>query len=340
MVKNYKNFFLNPIISSQQKLVIVLIAILFLFMPQRYPIDWDLNTVGFWSDIPNTYKNPDFVYPPWGLILMLPYKLIQPEGARFFSVLVIGGLILHEKWSLSKFFMLVFSPYFLVTMSKSAMDILVLVLPILLWEKAAGTRWQTIAWGLAISISLLKPQAAIFIWLYYFWRCRQNWKEFIIPLGIVALFLIPISLIGSPPLIFQWIDNLTTPSLTNSSYWSMNNFSLTRIFHWWGAITILLICALVFILLAKNKKITWTRNQSISAMFFLSMFLSPYTSSQSISSPLAFIPSWGSYLFQILCILLANYTTIFLDNLPIWILLLSITSLLLYIPQKEDIKVV
>jgi len=47
--------------------MILALALAFIAMPQLPPIDWALNTQGFWADIPHTYlSNANFVYPPWG----------------------------------------------------------------------------------------------------------------------------------------------------------------------------------------------------------------------------------------------------------------------------------
>jgi hypothetical protein len=304
-------------------------------MPKMYPIDWDLNTIGFWSNFPNTYVNPNFVYPPWGLILMAPYQLMQAEGARFFSVLVIGWLVHQQKWPLSKFFAVVLSPYFIVAMLKSNMDILVLVLPILLWRRVEGTRWQNIGWGLALSLLLLKPQGALFIWLYLFWISRKRYKEFFLPLIIVALVCIPISLIGSPPLIIQWLSNIMHPSPQNSYYWSINNVSLTYKFTLPGAFLILICASLILIPIFRYTKLEWTNNRTISALLFISMFSSPYTSQQSISSALAFVPSWAANVVQTIGLIFALTTNSFYDYLPLWVLLFAISSFLLFIPHVE-----
>ncbi len=129
--------------------IVFAVALVFIWMPQREPIDWNLNLMGFWSNIPKTYiDNPNFVYPPWGLILLLPYYLIQAAGARILSVLTIGWLTYKREWPLLLFFAVVLSPYFLVTMAKSNMDILVIVFPVLLWEFSKGRRWEIIGRGI------------------------------------------------------------------------------------------------------------------------------------------------------------------------------------------------
>lgn len=342
MLKNlshsFKLIFLTPVSTLPQKLIIIFVAVLFAFMHDNLPLDWDLNTTGFWANFPNTYDNENFVYPPWGMILMLPYRWMHPEGARFLSVLVIGALVMQKKWNLSTFFAIALSPYFVGTLGKSAFDILVLVFPIYLWEQSSGKKWQTPARGLAISLTLLKPQAAIFIWIYYFYKERRNWRSLIWPLAIVSLIVIPISLIGSPPLFLQWVDNLRHPSQDNLFYWSINNFSLTSKFTLFGAAAILLTTAFLLFFLVKKKVITWSENMTQAAILYASMGISPYTSQQSISSSLAFVPSWflvGLQVVHYYCFLnIPGYR----QYLPIAVLLLVSAGIIFFKNRNGEIN--
>src|SRR5512135_923182 len=118
-----KDLFFSPVQNGRQIMILVLVAFLLIFLPQQAINDWDLNTRGFWSDLPNTYANPNRVYPPWGLILMIPYYLMGVEGARFLSVIVIGLLVIRRGWSLSRFLAIVLSPYFFWTLAMSNMDV-------------------------------------------------------------------------------------------------------------------------------------------------------------------------------------------------------------------------
>ena len=328
-----KALFFSPIRDNRQIMALVFVSFLLIFVPQQQPNDWDLNTRGFWSDIPNTYLDMNRVYPPWGLILMIPYYLMRAEGARVCSGLVIGLLAARRGWSLSKFFAVISSPYFMWTLIKSNMDILVLVLPIVLWELAVGERWQGIGWGLALSLSLLKPQGAIFIWLYWIWTSRKRLKELVVPFSIVACIVVPISLVGSPPLIIQWLNNVEHPSLRNEMWWAVNNVSLTTRFSFAGAVSILLILVLVFVLLAKLRKITWTRDHSLSGLLFASMFLSLYTSQQSVSSALAFVPSWAAVGVQFLNLGVGAYAPRYVQDIPVDVLALAFVSLIMFVPM-------
>jgi len=171
-------------------------------------------------------------------------------------------------------------------------------LPIYLWQISTGKRWQIPARGLAISLSMIKPQAAMFIWLYFFWKERKNWKSFIWPLVITVIIIVPISLVGNPPLVLQWIDNIRNPSTDNIYFWSMNNFSLTSGYTLLGAIGILSIIGGILNLLSRKKMILWSENLTIASLLYASMAVSPYTSQQSLSSAMAFAPSWFSFFLQ------------------------------------------
>jgi hypothetical protein len=335
MANTVKELFITPIDNYRKSFIILYVAVIFIFVPQDLPTDWDLNTVGFWSDIPRTFKNPSFVYPPWGLILMLPYKFMRAEGVKFFSVLVVGWLAIRQKWSLLKFFAIVLSPYFLVTMFKSNMDIFVFVLPILLWEAAVGTRWQNIGRGSALSILLLKPQGAVFIWFYLIWNSREKWKELIIPFITVALVTIPVSLFGTPSLITQWLHNVTQPSEQNQLYWSSNNISLATRYTLPGAVLILISVSLILLLLVRLRKIVWSSNHTIASLLIMSMFLSPYASQQSISPALAFVPSWRAVVMSAAGLIWGSSDSRYFDILPLWVLILTVSSFLFFIPQKN-----
>ncbi len=329
-----------------QLLIVLLIAFLFIWMPQNPPIDWDLNTNNFWTDIPHTYlNNPNFVYPPWGLILLLPYYLIQAAGARVLSVLTIGWLAYSRKWPFVNFLLVVLSPYFMVTMTKSNMDVLAIVLPILLWEHSQGKKWETLARGVSLSILMLKPQCTILLILYHLWTNRTDWKSNLKEFGIVGLILVPISMIGSPPLFVQWLNNIIQPSVQNQFYWSVNNVSLSARYSIWIAIGVLVLLWSVFFMIKNRGMIFWKQDQTISALLLSSMFLLPYTSQQSMSSGLAFIPSWPGFLSQLVILAITFFVPSFYDNIPFWTLLLAFVSLLSFSiflrnkdgqPRKKD----
>jgi hypothetical protein len=327
----FRTIFLTPPDSLIQILIILLMSLFYIWMPQKLPIDWDLNTKGFWSNIPQTYMiNRNFVYPPWGLILMLPYYLIHAVGARVLSAMLIGWLTHLRKWPLSYFFAIVLSPYFLLTMARSDMDILVIVFPVLLWEIAKGKRWESIARGISISILLLKPQCTLLLLIYLLWTNRKEWKKILVQLGIVAGLIVPINFVGSPPLLFQWLANILHPSPQNLSYWSINNISLTARFGILISTGILLLAILILALLLKGRVIAWKIDQTISSLLLGSMYLTPYTSQQSLSSGLAFIPSWPGFLLQWFCIGLGAVISVSYNNLNLFSFLIGFLSLGFY----------
>jgi hypothetical protein len=335
-IQQIEELFTTPIASRQQLGVILLLAFLYVFIPQRIPVDWDLYNENFWSAGLNAYNNQSIVSPPWAFILMLPYYLMRAEGARMFSVLVIGWLSYRRSWSLSKFLAIVLSPFFLVTMAKSNMDILVLVFPILLWETVQGTKWQTVGRGIALSMLLLKPQGAVLIWIYLLWAGRDDWYGLVKPLLIVALLVIPISIIGSPPLILQWINNLVHPSPQNEFYWSINNLSLSRYLSPLKALMVLLVSFSMLFVFMKWRRKRWSNGHTLASLLLVSMFLSPYTSQQSFSSALAFIPSWGSFFTQSI-VLIGSFRLIdYWDFIPLLILLIGLSSLYFYQPADKN----
>ncbi len=311
--------------------IILLVALLFIRLPQNLLNDWDLNTNNYWTDIPNTYlNNPNLVYPPWGLILLFPYYLLHTEGARALSVITIGWLAYNRKWSIAVFFLVVLSPYFLVTMTQSNMDILVIVLPILVWKYSQGKKWETIARGLSLSVLLLKPQCTILLILYLLWTNRAKWKKELIEIGIVGLIIIPISLFGTPPLVLQWLNNITHPSPQNQFYWSVNNVSLSARYSFWIALGTLVLILSILFLIKKRGMITWKLDQTISSLLLGSMFLLPYTSQQSLSAGLAFIPSWPGYIQQLLVLGVSLVLPSFHDNISFWTLLMAFFSLVFF----------
>jgi hypothetical protein len=330
-----RQLFITPIASRQQLGVILFLAFVYIFIPQMSPVDWDLNTKGLWSAGLNVYADPSKVYPPWGLILMVPYYLMRAEGARVCSVIVIGWLSYRRSWSLAVFFAIVLSPFFLVTMSKSNMDILVLVFPVLLWETVQGTRWQTVGRGLALSILLLKPQGAVLIWLYLLWTSREDWGGLVKTLLIVALLVIPISIIGSPPLFLGWLNNLINSSPQNEYWWSVNNISLSSHLSPLAAVMVLIASFALLLGSMRWRGKHWSKGHTLASLLLGSMFLSPYTSQQSFSSALAFVPSWGSFFTQSVVLIVSFKFIDYWDFIPLLILLIGLSSLYFYQPAAK-----
>lgn len=315
-----------------QWVFIILVALAFIGMPQKpQGTDWDLNTSGFWDDIPRTYlNNENFVYPPWGIILMWPYFWVGAGGARVLSVLTIGWLVHRRGWPLSSFLAVILSPYFLLAMSISNIDVLVMVLPILLWEFGEGKKGQNVLRGLALSLMLVKPQGALPVVLFLVWKSRKDWRGLAVQLAVAAALLIPISLVGSPPLLAQWLDNILTPSAMNQGFWRYNNVSLTQKWGVWIAAGTLLLVASGFALLFRKRPVAWNSNQTLAALILSSMLMMPYTSVQSLVAGLALIPSWPAFLLQWAIMTLGLLSNSFFESIHGWSLLATTGTLLLF----------
>ena len=338
----FKRILLQTQYNRMQFVIILVVSLVFIGMPQVPPIDWDLYTKGFWSNIPQTYlNNGNLVSPPWGLILLLPYYLMRPAGARVLSVLTIGWLTYKREWPFFRFFAVVLSPYFVLTMAKSNMDILVIVFPILLWEASKGRPWAVVARGLSLSMLLLKPQCTVLLILSLLWSSRNEWKHALAELALVGLIVIPISLVGSPPLLFQWLNNILRPSPQNAYDWSINNISLTAKFGLWPALVILSLTILILFLLVRTRRIPWDNDQTISSLLLGSMYLLPYTSQQSFSSALAFIPSWPAFFLEFLGVGLGVVTFHVNSNIPLWAFSVALFSLMCYslLGRKDEPRV-
>lgn len=327
MIRKTLDLFLSPINHKRQIIIIIFSSLLFIFMPQLPPSDWELNTVGLFENILNVYRNPSYVYPPWALIPLCLYRLIGPEGTRILSVIVIGVLCKQQQWSLIKFFTITLSPYFLATMTKSNIDIISYVLPIVLInESRKFRRFQFIVQLIAFYLLLIKPQGAILLIPFLLMNNRILVKKSSL-LGLIIL-TVPISLLSNPPLILQWMNNIINPSPENKFYWSINNISVISKEYTLEVILVIFFVILSLLGLVRKRVILWSRNHWISSLLFLSMIFSPYTSQQSFSSALAFIPSGLSFLYQIVIIVFLSYTDIYFKFLPIIIMSVFMVSLL------------
>ncbi len=277
------------ITSPREWGIIILVAVLFAFIPQLPDNDWFRNA----SDLPDAlaiYKNPAYVYPPWALILFAPYYLIGAAGARVASVLVVGVLGQRSGWALKDFLAVVISPLFMWTMVLSSADILILLIPILLWSIVG--RGESLRRGLALAILLLKPQVGLVLALPRLWSLRREPRRLLTLLVIAGAIMLPVSLIGSPPLLVQWLNNLGAPQVDNIGFWQSNNLSMTVSI---GFIPALLLVTAVFggvYLWIRSRQRRWTDRHTDSTLLAASMLLAPYASNQSAIVPLALHPSW------------------------------------------------
>lgn len=332
MAHRLRALFLEPIAAYTQWAFVLVTALAFIFMPQLPPpSDWERNTADLARGL-SIYANPSYVYPPWAIILLWPYRLMTATGSRILSVLTIGWLASRRRWSLREFFVIVISPFFLWTMTLSNADILVMVFPIILWEAVEGTRFQGVGRGMAMAILLVKPQGGVLPILYWLWTNRKAWRGLLLPLLIVALIVIPISLVGRPSLIVQFLDNVSRPSLVNQEFWRINNVSISQQAGWLVAVIVVPLGAALVIVLLRLQGRPWMETHTLSAMFLASMLLSPYASNQSVIVPLALVPSWQSLLVQYVIVFGGTALDIYRDFDPWWTLGIGLSALWLYRP--------
>lgn len=324
-----RKFFTTPMRNKRALLVGVIIAFTFIAIPDWVqPNDWELNTMDFWRGL-DIYDSPKAIYPPWALILMQPYYLMTAAGARVVSVLVIILLAVRRDWTLATFFLLVLNPFMLFAASFSNIDLLVYTLPVLLWE--IGGEQKRGGWllrGLAAALMILKPQGAVLILPYLAWRERERWPSLVHAAAFAAVLTVPISFVGSPPLLVGWVENIL-----GGSYGVYNNISLTSLVGFPLAVMIVLVAfgSLAFIIRDR-----WSYNHSVATMLLAAMLLSPYTSHQSIIAAMAFIPSWKSVGFIYAIALPASLLGLYdASAAGFWMLLFSLASLWLF--KNEDL---
>ncbi len=309
------------------------VALAFAFTPQFDYNDWMRNTEGLQRGL-RIYDNPDTVYLPWDLVLLWPYYLLTAAGARVASVLVVGWLTIRCHWPLMYFLAVLSSPYFIWTMLISNIDVLALLLPVVLWESVKGTRWQTAGWTVAIALLLIKPQGSFLLIAYWIWSCRRNWRELFWPLAVAGLLVVSTSLIGQPPLLLQWLDNVQNPSADNRLFWSINNVSLSETLGLLPAVAVVS-AALIGVRLLLQRRGFWTKNHTYASLLLAAMLLSPYASSQGVIAPLAFLPSASGVVIQYVLIFGAAALGLYSGPYDAWWALL-LGVILLYLYRSPD----
>jgi hypothetical protein len=326
-----RQLFGTPIRSYAHWGVVILVSLALIFTPQYDYNDWERNTDGLRDGL-SVYDNPNSVYPPWGLILLWPYYILTSLGSRVASGLVVSLLAARRGWSLARFLAVILSPFFIWTMLLSNIDLLALLFPVVLWEVAAGKRWQALGRGAAMSILLVKPQGGILVVLYWLWTHRRHWRDLLIPMGIVGLTVVPVSLLGSPILLVQWLDNLRHPSADNQRFWSINNISLTD--HIGPVLAALAVGAALMGLrfFMRRRAKPWTLDHTYATLFLASMLIAPYTSNQSVIVSLAFVPSWLSTFLQYVIVFGVSAVGVYRDFDPWWTLFIVLGSVWLFRP--------
>jgi hypothetical protein len=214
-------------------------------------------------------------------------------------------------------------------MTKSNIDIISYVLPIVLFnESKKFCHLQFILQLIAIYFLLIKPQGAILLLPFLLISNGIHLRRVLLLALLIFILTVPISLLSDPPLIFQWLNNIHSPSPQNQFYWSINNISITSKEYHKEGILIVFILIIFFLGLIKKRIISWSPNHWISSLLFLSMIFSPYTSQQSFSSALAFIPSGLSFIYQLLIIIFLSSTDFYFNYLSIIIISIFVVSLL------------
>ncbi len=329
VIKNLVRLFSEPICSPRHWSVIAVIACAFIFAPQFDYNDWARNTEGLWRGL-QIYDNPNAVYPPWGLILLWPYYLLSAAGSRVASVLVVGWLAARCRWSLGRFLIIVLSPFFIWTMLLSNVDLLALLLPVVLWESVQGKRWQTAGQMIALALLLIKPQGGFLLIASWVWSRRDRWRQLAWPLIWIVLLTVPVSLLGQPPLLLQWLHNLQNPSAENRLFWAMNNVSLSEAVGLLPAAAIIGVMLGGVRLLMRQRGRYWTKNHTYASLLLVAMLISPYTSNQSVIASLAFLPSVAGLGLQYTLIFVAAALGIYRPYDTWWTLLLGMAMLWLY----------
>lgn len=312
--------------------LVLIIALGVVFAPQVDPTDYTLNTRDLGDGLA-IYENPDYVYPPWSLIFLQPYRWMTATGARIAGVLVIAWLAYWRGWQARDFLAIVLHPLFVFTMLFSNIDLLVFVFAVLLWEAAKRVRLPVLekvppsVWrGLALTILAIKPQGSFLLVPYLLWRERDDIPALARAIGVAIVCTLPISLLGSPPLLLQWIDNIFNPSTGNVDAWLANNISLTDAY---GLPLALIITGGVMgatgLLIRARKR--WTHNHTLAALLLMSMLLSPYTSTQSVIAALAFVPSWIAIALHYALTAITSLLGVYLPYAGIWILVFGVTAL-------------
>lgn len=315
--------------------IVLVIALAVILTPQVDPTDWELNTK-YLVDGFDIYDNPDYVYPPWSLIFFLPYRWMTAIGARILAVLVVAWLAYRQGWTIGRFLAIILNPLFVFTMLFSNIDLLVFTFAIILWEASRDWKFSWGWHGLCLTLLIIKPQGSFLLLPYLLWIERHNLAHLLKSISVALIFTLPISLIGSPPLLMQWIDNITTPSTLNQDFWEANNISMTDQLGLPLSILVLLVTFISLYVIMRRFDKGWTHYHMIASLLLSSMLLSPYTSTQSIIASLAFIPSWIATLSHYVLMIVANGLGVYLQWSSLWMLTFGVVALW-FMPSQASV---
>jgi hypothetical protein len=329
LLARLEGLFFSPLRSPEQWLLVLLVSLLFVFAP-IIGDDWQLNTTGLENGLDLYRLNADYVYPPWALILLWPYRWLGAAMTRVMIGLFAGVWVWWMGHSLSRFFAIVISSYFVFTLGFSNIDLFVTALPIFLWYAGSRPPWDIPVRTTTLLMLSLKPQTGLVLAVVLMWHFRRQWRRFVLPIVSTTLIVGIPSVLGSPPLFVQWIDNLIDPSPINVARWQGNNVSLTAAvgFPAAMAITTAALATLFFAFRRSNRRLT--RLHVYAVVLLVSVLLSPYASHQSLVGFVVLVPSWPAALIQYAAmgafILLGTYQT----AAGIWTLLFGILFLWLF----------
>jgi len=325
-MQTLRQFWQLPIRNFRVTGIVIVIALAVIAAPQVDPTDWELNTK-YLVDGFDIYDNPDYVYPPWTLIFFIPYRLMTATGARILAVLVVAWLAHQQQWTFGRFMAIILNPLFVFTMLFSNIDLLVFTFAIVLWEASRDWKMPWIWRGLCLAILIIKPQGSFLLLPYLLWRECNDIPDLAKAIAVGGLLTIPISFLGSPPLLLQWIDNVTNPSTLNEGFWNANNISMTASLGIFWTVLIIGVTfpSLYFLMRQFNKK--WTHNHMVASLLLASMLLSPYTSTQSVIAALAFVPSWIATICQYLLTWITGELGIYIQWSGIWMLVFGVIAL-------------
>lgn len=297
LIERAEALFLSPIQLPQQWLLVGVVSLLFIFAPVIGD-DWLLNTTGLEYGLNLYQANPDYVYPPWSLILLWPYRWLGAALTRILIGLFTGLWVWWTGQSLSRFFAVIVSSYFVFTLGFSNIDLFVTALPIYLWYAGARPPWDIPARTTALLLLSLKPQSGLLLAALLVWHFRHQWKRFILPALLTVIVIGVPSALGSPPLLVQWIDNLVDPSPINAARWLGNSVSFTADvgFPVAAAVTFAVLGGLFLLFRRLDRPIT--RLHTYAAALLISVLLSPYASHQSMVGFAVLVPSWPAVLVQ------------------------------------------
>mgnify|MGYP000409795726 FL=1 len=325
-MSTFRKLWQLPLHKPRALTIVLLIALLAIFTPQVDPTDWELNTQ-YLSDGLNIYDNSDYVYPPWTLIFFMPYRLMTAIGARICAVLVIAYLASRQQWQLGRFFAIIANPLFIFTLLFSNIDLVVITFAIVLWEASQDWKFSWAWRGLCLALLVIKPQATVLFIPYLLWTERHHLPNLAKTIAVGGILTLPISLLGSPPLLLQWVNNILTPSTLNQDFWDANNISMTEQLGIPLSIVILLVTFVILYLIMRYFNKQWTSNHMTATLLLSSMLLSPYTSTQSIIASLAFVPSWIATFLHYGLMFISNSLGLYMQWSSLWMLTFGVLAL-------------